>query len=42
MKGKIKLAMINPPIMKQMVATKEGHCKSDKPMIAWPEVHPPA
>ncbi len=31
-----------PPIIKQMVATKEGHCKVDNPMMAWPEVHPPA
>ena len=25
-----------------MVATKEGHCKSLSPIIACPEVHPPA
>lgn len=31
-----------PPIMKQMVAIKDGHCKFDNPMMACPEVHPPA
>src|SRR5262249_44137003 len=42
MSGKIKFAIIMPPIIKQMVATNDGHCKLDKPIIEWPEVHPPA
>lgn len=28
--------------MKQIVATREGHCKLLKPIIEWPEVQPPA
>jgi len=31
MKGKIKLAIINPPIKKQHVAISDGNCKFDKP-----------
>ena len=31
-----------PPTIKQQVATNEGHCKVDKPMIACPLVQPPA
>ena len=27
--------------MKQMVATNEGHCKEDRPMMERPLVHPP-
>ena len=42
MNGKIKFAIIIPPIMKQMVATNDGHCKLDKPIMECPEVHPPA
>jgi hypothetical protein len=30
-KGKIKFAIINPPMKKQQVATSDGHCKLDKP-----------
>ena len=28
--------------MKQQVATSDGHCKADMPMMAWPDVQPPA
>jgi hypothetical protein len=42
MTGMIKFAAINPPAIKQIVATKEGHCRFDKPIIECPEVHPPA
>lgn len=34
--------MAKPPIKKPITATKEGICKFDKPLIAWPEVQPPA
>ena len=34
--------MKNPPSIKNIVATKEGHCKELIPIIAWPEVQPPA
>lgn len=36
------LAEKNPPIIKQIVATKEGHCKVESPMMECPLVHPPA
>ena len=41
-KGSIKLAMITPPSMKQQVAMSDGHCKLERPMMAWPDVQPPA
>ena len=34
--------MMNPPIIKQMVATNEGHCRLLNPIMEWPEVQPPA
>ena len=30
-----------PPNIKQQVATNEGHCKLDNPIIACPLVQPP-
>ena len=42
MNGRIKLAIINPPIIKQIVATSDGHCKLERPIIACPDVQPPA
>ena len=33
MDGRIKFAITIPPIIKQIVATNEGHCKLDKPII---------
>ena len=33
---------MKPPIIKQTVATRDGNCKVDKPMIECPLVHPPA
>jgi hypothetical protein len=42
MRGNIKFAIINPPIIKQQVAISDGHCKVDKPIIACPLVQPPA
>jgi len=42
MDGRIKFAITIPPIMKHTVATNEGHCKLDKPIIECPEVQPPA
>ena len=38
----MKFAIIMPPIIKQIVATKDGHCKFDKPIMEWPEVQPPS
>lgn len=32
--GKTKFAIIKPPAIKQIVATSDGHCKLDKPIIA--------
>ena len=29
-------------LKKPMTATSDGHCKLDKPLMACPEVHPPA
>ena len=37
-----RLATIKPPTINEMVAISDGNCKLDSPMIAWPEVHPPA
>jgi hypothetical protein len=34
MKGKIRLAIINPPTIKQQVAITEGICRLLIPMIA--------
>ena len=31
-----------PPIKNPMTAMSDGTCKSDNPLIAWPEVQPPA
>jgi len=42
MAGKMTLAIKKPPIIKQIVATREGHCRLESPMIACPLVHPPA
>lgn len=33
---------MKPPAIKQQVAIKDGICKVDMPMIAWPLVQPPA
>jgi hypothetical protein len=32
----------NPPTKKKMVATRLGQFRLAMPVIAWPEVHPPA
>ena len=40
--GRIRFAIIKPPTIKQMVATKDGNCNIDNPMIEWPDVQPPA
>ena len=42
MKGRMRLAMIKPPTIKQIVATSDGNCKLDKPMMECPDVQPPA
>ena len=42
MTGNKKLALIKPPAIKAIVATSDGHCKFDKPIIECPEVQPPA
>ncbi len=42
MKGKIRLAIIKPPAIKHNVATNDGNCKLDNPIMEWPDVHPPA
>src|SRR5690606_19118397 len=34
--------MTSPPIKKPTTAIKDGHCRSLRPEIACPEVHPPA
>ena len=34
--------MIKPPMKKPITAIKEGSCRSDKPLIACPDVQPPA
>ena len=34
--------MVKPPTIKQQVAIKDGTCKFESPIIAWPEVQPPA
>ena len=34
--------MINPPIKNPITAIREGNCKFDKPLMACPEVQPPA
>src|SRR5579862_1655817 len=41
-KGTIRLDMINPPIIKKMVAINDGHCRADNPIIECPDVQPPA
>ena len=40
--GKRTWTVANPPSMKQQVATSDGHCNVDNPMMEWPEVQPPA
>ena len=40
--GKIMLAIKKPPAIKQIVATSDGHCKLLSPIIALPDVQPPA
>lgn len=30
----------SPPIIKQQVATNDGHCRVDKPIMECPEVQP--
>lgn len=40
--GKMNQVVTNPPSIKQQVATKEGHCSEDMPIMECPEVHPPA
>ncbi len=38
-----KTKVINkPPIKKPITAIKDGNCKSDNPLIACPDVQPPA
>ena len=38
----MKFAITTPPIMKQIVATNEGHCKLESPIMECPDVQPPA
>ncbi len=40
--GKIKWVITKPPVKKPMTAISDGHCKSDNPLMACPEVQPPA
>ena len=42
MMGNRKWVMIRPPIKKPMVAMREGNCRLAKPVMACPEVQPPA
>lgn len=35
-------AMMKPPIIKLMVAISDGTCRLERPMMAWPDVQPPA
>ena len=34
--------MIRPPIKKPTTASNDGNCKLDRPLMAWPDVQPPA
>ena len=38
----MRLAIINPPVIKLMVAMSDGNWRLLKPIIAWPLVQPPA
>ena len=38
----MKFTITKPPIIKQIVATSDGHCNVDNPIIACPLVQPPA
>ena len=40
MNGRINQVINTPPAKKQQVAINEGHCKLDKPIMAWPDVQP--
>ncbi len=42
MNGRMKFTITKPPIIKEIVAINEGHCKVDNPIIACPLVQPPA
>ena len=41
-KGRNKCVITNPPIIKNIVATTEGHWRLLIPIIACPEAEPPA
>jgi len=38
----MRWVIVKPPNIKKIVATKEGHCRLLFPMMAWPDVQPPA
>src|SRR5436305_15070149 len=40
--GNTRLDTANPPAIKQTVATREGPCRLDNPIMACPDVQPPA
>lgn len=42
MKGNKTCVMVKPPIIKKIVATRDGHWRLAIPIMEWPEVHPPA
>src|SRR5690606_13961093 len=41
-RGSRKCVITKPPIIKEIVATREGHWRLLIPIIECPEVHPPA
>ena len=40
--GRTRNVIINPPTKNPITAINEGNCRLLSPLIAWPEVHPPA
>ncbi len=40
--GSTKYVTNNPPMKKPITAMRDGNCKSLNPLMACPEVHPPA
>src|SRR5687768_17113114 len=38
----MKKVMARPPIKNPITAMSDGTCRSDNPLMAWPEVQPPA
>ena len=42
MSGSSSQVVIRPPAKKPRTATSEGSCRSARPVIACPDVHPPA